>query len=284
MEDDGVVNEDLQLEEIANNEDVEAELEESSEESSEIEEEFKVEIEGETSNDEEEEVALKKEPGWLKNLRKENRELKKKLKESSNNQSEQKEKVISLPAKPKLDDPEIDYDVDKFEIKLTEWHDKKRKVDEVEAEKANKIKEDQLAWETKVSKYNEGKGKLPVKDIDEIEDVVKSSLSIAQQSIIIQGASNPALLVYALGKNKATLARLAAIKNPIEFTWEISKLEDKLKTSKSKKPETLPEKTISGSGVKIQSSDSKLEKLRTEAEKTGNYTKVNAYKRELRGK
>ena len=282
MEDDDVVNEDLQLEEVSDNEVIETELEESGEINSEVEDVFKVEIEGEPSEDEPEEVALKKEPSWLRNLRKENRELKKQLK--ANTQPESNDKALTLPPKPKLDDPDIDYDTDKFESKLTEWHEQKRKVDEVEAEKASKVKEDQRVWENKVSKYNEGKLKLPVKDIDEIEDVVKSSLSIAQQSIIIQGASNPALLVYALGKNKATLDRIASIKNPIEFTWALSKLEDKLKTSKSKKPETLPEKTISGSAGKVKSSDSKLEKLRSEAEKTGNYTKVNAYKRELRGK
>ena len=45
-----------------------------------------------------------------------------------------------------------------------------------------------------------------------------------------------------------------------------------------------PEKTVRGNGAVSGTVDSQLERLRAEAEKTGNYTKVNAYKMQLRNK
>jgi hypothetical protein len=45
-----------------------------------------------------------------------------------------------------------------------------------------------------------------------------------------------------------------------------------------------PEKPVQGNGRLSGSSDATLERLRADAEKTGNYTKVIAYKKQLRAK
>jgi len=60
-------------------------------------------------------------------------------------------------------------------------------------------------------------------------------------------------------------------------------LETKLKVT-SRKTAPAPEKTIKGSGALSGSSDSQLERLREEAARTGDMSKVVAYKQKLKRK
>ncbi len=280
-------NEDVEVEdnsnEDSNEEIVDTEQEESSEDEEQVEEQFSVAIEGEQEESEEE--IQKKDPNWLSNLRKRDREAQRKIKELEAKLTTTQKPVISkIGAKPKLDDADVDYDTEKYETKLANWFESKRKVDEEEAKKEESVKKQQLAWQNKLSTYNENKIKLPVKDFKEIEDEVGSTLSLAQQSVIIKVADNPALLVYALGKNKKALDSVSSISDLVEFSAAISKLETKLKTTTSKGPSTLPEKVPTGSGKKPISADKELERLRAEAEKSGDMSKVIAYKNKLRQK
>jgi hypothetical protein len=102
-----------------------------------------------------------------------------------------------------------------------------------------------------------------------------------QQGMIIQGADNSAALVYALGKNPGKAKELASIKDPVKFAWEASKLEGSMKTT-SRKPRSKPEKTVKGAGSLSGGTDKKLEELRAGARKSGDYTKLNAYKQQLK--
>lgn len=224
---------------------------------------------------------------WLKDLRKswksykkENRQLKQeleKIKEASKPQ-------ISAQApgpRPKLEDPGIDYDTDIYVRKIDEWHDKNRLYEDEKRRAEEQQKKEQETWQKQLNLYNEKKQSLPVKDYDDAEMVVEDLLSPTQQGIIVQGAKNPELVVYALGKNPKRAKQLADIKNPVNFAFEIARLEGQLKTSK-RKPATEPEKTIQSTGRISGTVDSTLEKLRRDAEKTGDYTKINAYKRKKR--
>jgi len=69
----------------------------------------------------------------------------------------------------------------------------------------------------------------------------------------------------------------------VKLATAIGKLETQLKVSSKKSPPP-PEKAIRGSGSGSGSVDSTLERLRAEAEKTGNMSKVIAYKQQLRKK
>ena len=105
-----------------------------------------------------------------------------------------------------------------------------------------------------------------------------SDLNITQQGIVLQGAENPALVVYALGKNPSKAKELSSITDPVKFAFAVSKLESQLKVS-NRKSAPPPEKVLSGTG-RASAVDSTLERLRADAEKTGDYTKVTAYKRQ----
>jgi len=141
-----------------------------------------------------------------------------------------------------------------------------------EADKAEK------SWAEKLEAYQEAKATFKADDFDEAEASVKEVLDQTQQGIIVHGAADPALLIYALGKNEAKAKEISAIKDPVKFAFAIAKLEDQLKVS-TRKPATQPEGRISGNSRPSGTIDSTLERLREEASKTGDFSKVVAYKR-----
>ena len=230
------------------------------------------------------EQEAEKAPAWVKELRKQNREQQKRIRElerSTQATAPQGEQLSAPPKKPTLAD--ADYDTDAYEVKLDEWHAAKaahdRKVADRQREQ-NAVKE---AWDAKLSGYNAAKAELKARDFEDAEAVIADTLSVTQQGIILDGAEKPALLVYALGKNPKKAAELAAITNPVAFAAAIGRLEASLKVTQ-RKPSAAPESIPSGNAPKTGAVDNTLEKLREEAAKTGDMTKVMAYKRQQRAK
>lgn len=205
---------------------------------------------------------------------KENRELKKRLEELE--KGEQKD--TALPEKPKLED--FDYDETKFESAVLDWHEKKREHDKQEQAKQEEAKAAEESWQQSQQKYRDRKQELAYQDFDDVEEVVASTLSIEQQNLIVGGSSDSAKLIYAIGKSPKKLQELASIKDPVKFIWTVAQLEGQVKVEKkTRKPSAQPEKRIKGNGSPSGAIDSTLERLRAEAERTGNYSKVVEYKR-----
>jgi hypothetical protein len=229
-----------------------------------------------------EEAELEQAPAWVKELRKTNREQARRIRELEKTQSaaaQTTETVVG--AKPKMSDPEIDYDAEKFETALNAWNERKRVADNEATQRQANEKKSQDAWQERVGAYNEAKAKLKVKDFTEAEATALDALAQVQQGIVVQGAENPALVIYALGKNPAKLKELSAITDPVKFAFAVAKLERDLKVTTRKAPPP-PERTVTGSAPKSGVVDSQLEKLRADAEKTGDFSKVVAYKRSKR--
>lgn len=221
-------------------------------------------------------------PQWVKDLRKSHRELQRR-----NRELEQRLQAQTSPApqpvvvgkKPKLED--FDYDEAKFDAALDQWHERKRKADEQQAKFAEEQQRQEETWRQKLDAYSKAKATLRVSDADEAEEVAREVLSLAQQGMVVQAADAPALVIYALGKNPKKARELAAITDPIKFSHAVGKLEKELKVL-PKKPAPPPEKIPSGNGRLSGAVDSTLDRLRAEAEKTGNYSKVIAYKNSKR--
>ena len=130
--------------------------------------------------------------------------------------------------------------------------------------------------------YTKARDTLKVRDFEDAEAVTGDALSNVQQGIIISGADNPALVVYALGKNPKRAKELAGITDPVQFAFAIAKLETQLKIQ-SKKTPPPPEKSVRGGSAPVSGAvDSTLERLRDEAARTGDMSKVIAYKRSKR--
>lgn len=220
-----------------------------------------------------------KAPGWLKDLRKRERQL---ARENAELRSLVHKDVapVKVPPKPTLED--CDYDPDRFEQSLLDWSEAKRKAAEQEQKQAEAAQKAQAEWNGRLSFYVEAKKKLGVRDYDEKEQEVRDALSEIQQGIIISGADNPANVVYLLGKYPQELARISAITDPVKFSFAVAKLEGKIKQMPGKKSAPAPERKLSGSGgTSSKASNDRLEQLRSEAARTGDMSKVMAYKKQM---
>lgn len=271
-----------QVEEVEQKEEViEVESDQSeAEQPEQVEDEVVVTI-GDEQPQEEEEV--KAAPQWVKDLRKADREKTKRIREleSQLEQSKPKAEVPALGPEPSLED--CDYDADEFKRKYVAWMDRKRKIDEDHAAKQRELEDQNKEWQSKLDAYQGSKVGLKVRDFEDAEEVVLGALAEQQQAVIVAYAENPALVVYALGKNPKKAQELSSVKDPVKFAIAISKLEGQLKVQ-SRKPATQPEKVPSGTAPKSGAVDNQLDRLRAEAEKTGDYSKVSAYKRQQREK
>jgi len=203
----------------------------------------------------------------------------KELEQKLSQYEQQTPKTIDPGPKPTLEN--CDYDSDQYEQKLSDWYDKKRQLDAQKAQEEEQNRAQAIEQQKIIEGYHEKKRSLKVRDYDTAESIVAETLTVPQQNIIVEGAENPALVVYALGKNPDMAKKLAAIKVPARFAFEVAKFEGSLKLGK-RKPKTAPEKTIKGTGSISGAVDSNLERLRAEAERTGNYSKVLQYKRSKR--
>lgn len=225
------------------------------------------------------------EPEHITELRRRYREQQKRLKELEA-KAVTTTAVAQLRAKPTAEDH--DYDNEAFAEDLEKWFAEKAEHDKREAEAKAIQERANQRWQQRLSYYDEGKEKLGAQDYDEAEATVAEILApgfpgiLAEDvrlGIIKQGAKDPAALVYALGKNPAKAKELAEIDDPVEFAWRAAALEASMKVVRGKAPP--PEKRLNTGVAGVAGAmDNTLERLRAEAEKTGDYSKVVAYKRQ----
>jgi hypothetical protein len=221
-------------------------------------------------------------PAWVRELRRRERELQREVRElRAKVQTPQVEnQPPAVGAKPKLEDH--DYDAEKFEVALAGWFERKRQADEHAAKQKQSEEQQKQAWQARLDAYGKAKASLRVRDYEDAEASVTESLNVTQQGIIVSGSENPALVTYAIGKDPAKLKELAAISDPVRFAFAVAKLETQLKVN-PRKPAAAPEVIVkSTTRLAGGSHDQVLERLREEADKTGDLTKVIAYKAKLK--
>lgn len=228
-----------------------------------------------------EEAEKESESKLLNSLRKKNRKDVKRVRELEKRLAElEKVEKPELGAKPTLEAHE--YDAAAFEKALEDWYERKREHDAENAEAEKKQERFNNEYQEKLDSYAEAKTKLKVKDFEDSEEAVLDAFDVTKQSVIVRWADNPSALVYALGKNPKKLNELAQIDDMMGFAFAVARMEKQLKVT-PRKPAAAPEKTVSGSASSA-GSNATLEKLRSEAERTGDFSKVMAYKRQLRNK
>ncbi len=123
---------------------------------------------------------------------------------------------------------------------------------------------------------------LGVSDYEDRAATVKDRLSDQQMAILVSAADNAPQLVYALGRSANRLDILAAEGNLARFAAMVGKLEKDIKVSKRKPP--APESTVRGAtaSIAVTTGEKELARLEAEAEKTGDRTKVIAYRKQMR--
>lgn len=244
--------------------------------------EIVVSIAGESPTPEEEDQP--NDTAWLKDLRKQNREKTRKLRELEAEVqrlkgSKGEPEAVVVGAKPTLE--ACDYDADKFAEQLEQWHERKRAADAQEQKRKDSEAQAAQAWNAKLQDYGTKAAALKVKDFADAEEAAKDVLSVTQQGIVVSGADNPALVVYALGKSPSKARELAAIADPVKFAFAVARLETQLKVT-PRKVAPAPEKVVRAAGAGGNTLDNTLDRLRAEAQKTGDMSKVLAFKRQQR--
>ena len=225
-----------------------------------------------------EEAKPQEEAHWVRNLRKQNRELQKKLRDVEARLPQQAD--YEPLKKPRLE--ELDYDTEKYENALETYYRRRDEIERVASARRAEEESQHRQWQEKLTKYQAAKSGLRVSDYEDAEAVVQNTLSVTQQGVLLAGAENPALIVYALGRNPAKAAELASITDPVKFAFALARMESTLKVNRKSPPPVM--RTVSGSGPSAGAIDSTLERLRAEAERTGDISKIAAYKRQLRAK
>ena len=190
-----------------------------------------------------------------------------------------KEPEIKVPDKPTLES--CDFDAEEYEKKYDEWHQTKLKADSF-GQKAKARQEKQgKDWQTRVDGYVSAKKSFPKSDYVEAESIVSGILTPAQQTILVARSCNPTQLVYALSKSKNKLKELAELDDDLlAFSYEVAQLDHQMKTKSQPKPETR----VTTGRTPTLGNDASLNRLRSEAEKTGDYSKVLQYKKKQRSK
>ena len=237
--------------------------------------------------DEEIELESKKEEkpdNLVKHLRSELKERNKQLRERDKRlkaYEEKKKALAELPPKPSLDDEDIDFDSELYDEKLLEWNELKRKHEKKANEEKQQQEELQKSHEEKVKAYRESMDSLPYEDAEDAEDTAKMFLNETQQALILEATDDPAKMIYAIGTNEKLAEQLAEVTNPVQFIAKVAKLETRLSSTMKKKPKPSANSRVKGGNVSRGSSDEVLDKLREEAAKTGDFTKVRQYKKRV---
>ena len=225
-------------------------------------------------------------PTWVKDLRKANRQKDRELREKDAEIARlrgagQQQQAVVLGAKPTLES--CDFDGEKFEAELTAWHDRKRTVEQQAQQAQEAEAKARSEWQKRLDAFAAGKTALKVKDYDDAEASVQEHFNTVQQGVILDGAENAALLVYALGKNPGKAKELAAITNPVRFAFAVAKLEAQLKVTE-RRAAPVPERVLRGNAPAQAFTDKKLEELRQQGLESGNMDRYFAAKRAAQAK
>lgn len=224
-------------------------------------------------------------PEWAKALRKDYRRVQRELADER-----RKSAVVSTPAvqpaevlgaPPTLE--QCGWDEAEFRKQTAAHLKKEREIEDRQAQQAADVRKHQEEAQARVTTYKTQQKALKVKDFTEAEDDVCATLSEVQQNLLMAGADNTALVVYALGKNPEKLAELAKITDPVRFAFAAGKLEKDIKVQPRKgntkpQPEQITRSTASMSG----GGNSALDAARKKAEQSGDYTEVNRIKQQLK--
>lgn len=263
------------------------ELEAHEADSEDLEQQDDAESEGEEAPDDEDEfIAFEDEEspasgdadtGLVKHLRAQLKEQRREL-EVLRRTSPQPQ-VIEVGEEPTMES--CDFDEEAFKNALFAWKERKAKAEAQAQEAEQAAKQANEAWAEEVRGYHRQKAALKFADVQEAEDTVLATLGDIQQRVIVKAASNPAMVIYALGKHPAKLAEISKITDPIKLAVAVSKLEGKMSVKKRGGPPE-PERIARGSAPVAQASDKHLERLEKEADRTGDRSKLVAYKAKLK--
>ncbi|MHA1045320.1 phage capsid protein [Enterobacter hormaechei subsp. steigerwaltii] len=202
-------------------------------------------------------------PQWVKDLRKNNREKDKELRElrrqleqvqsrPAEQQPQQQSDVI--PPKPTLESCE--YDEAAFEQAMTDWHEKKSRAEQQMQQKERQQQEYQQRFQQRVEAHKQRAAKLPVKDYQEMEEIVRAEVPDLHKEILIHCADEGSeLIAYGLGKSQQLRQRVAAETDPIRAAFLLGQISKQVHLAPKPKKAIKPEPEVRGGGADAKQDD-----------------------------
>lgn len=202
-------------------------------------------------------------PQWVKDLRKNNREKDKELRElrrqlelvqsrPADQQPQQQTDVI--PPKPTLES--CDYDEQAFETALTDWHEKKGRAEQSKQQQERQQQEYQQRFQQRVEAHKQRAAKLPVKDYQEMEEIVRAEVPDLHKEILIHCADEGSeLIAYGLGKSQQLRQRVAAETDPIRAAFLLGQISKQVSLAPKPKKAIKPEPEVRGGGADAKQDD-----------------------------
>ena len=217
-------------------------------------------------------------PDLPKRLRNEIKERDRKLALAEKRIAELDKPAAPIDVGPRPTREEFDWDDEAYDAAVDAWNERK-----VTAQtQASEPTDLQAEAQRDVQNLTTGLAALTYPDKDDIVPATMEMLTPEQQFIFATAAKDPAKLIYALGKNPTRMKALLEIKNPVKFITEVARTEMQMTVKNRKAP--APEHIRTGDARPAARSDKQLAKLQADAERTGDYDAVMAYKRTLREK
>ena len=173
------------------------------------------------------------------------------------------------------------YEASRYEKISENQFQKQRAIAEQQAQ----VRERDEAIRVSQQKHYDKVESMKIKGYAEAEDKVIESLGYDTVNVLIQKFKDPHVLFYYLGKNKDEMAYSASLakKDPLQFVIHMAQLEKELQVKTKSKTAPNPDTPLEG-GIPASKSDAKLDRLRAEAQKTGDMSKLMAYKQSLANK
>lgn len=219
------------------------------------------------------------EPPLVKKLRAEIRERDRKLAE---NRPQEQEIVVG--DKPTLETCE--YDEDRFDAEYQAWLTRKAAAEKQQQTRQTAEQQRASEYRDLEIRYRASAAKLPVRPevFDEADRAVREALPEAVQVAIAKYMDDPAKVVLALGKHPVRLAAIADEPDPVKQLFMIRDLQGAIKVTRRSAPAPEADTIQRGSASMSASADKHLAKLEQEAARTGDRSKLIAYKAEKASK
>jgi hypothetical protein len=218
-------------------------------------------------------------PTWLKNLRKQNRDKDRRIRDLERQVQSTAPAAPTVGPKPTMES--CGFDAEKFETDLVAWTDRKARSDAAAADAQRQQEQQTQQWTRRLATVDAEEARLRIVGATDARESFEAQLSPLQQAIVLDGpddAKTAAMLRIAIGRNPSVAARLRAIENPVKFSFAVAELVGKMKATKKGAP-PAPEKRVRSGVAGAAAVDGALAKLEAEAARTGDRTKVAQYHR-----
>lgn len=202
-------------------------------------------------------------PQWVKDLRKNNREKDKELRElrrqleqvqSRPTEQQPQQQTDVIPPRPTLESCE--YDEEAFEQAMTDWHEKKSRAEQQMQQKERQQQEYQQRFQQRVEAHKQRAAKLPVKDYQEMEEIVRAEVPDLHKEILIHCADEGSeLIAYGLGKSQQLRQRVAAETDPIRAAFLLGQISKQVHLAPKPKKAIKPEPEVRGGGADAKQDD-----------------------------